>query len=102
MKTRNKNKLNLIKIKEYGLWLILFLLVIFNVYTTIETATSGAQIVNLEKREQALANEKRLSSEEITKKSSLSSVEQKAQEMGYQKPQNIVYVSQKEVVAKLP
>jgi len=102
MMTKNKNESKLINAKEYGLWLILFLLVIANVYLTVETATSGAQIVSLEKKEQILANEKRLSSEEIIKKSSLSSIQQKAQEMGYRKPQNIVYISQKEVVAKLP
>jgi hypothetical protein len=72
------------------------------VYLTVETATSGAVLSDLERKETLLTEENRELSETIAKASSLNILETKTTELGYNKPSNILYITGKEEVAKLP
>lgn len=75
---------------------------ILTVYLTIEAATSGAKLAELENRAAELATENQRLSGEIVRSSSLRDLGEKAEEMGFMKPQEVVYISEKEAVAKLP
>lgn len=99
---KNKNKFKLATVKEYSVWILLAGFVVFNIFSTIETATTGAEIANLEEKQAVLLGENRAFSDQIVNQSSLITIETKAQEMGYAKPQNLIYIAEKEVVAKLP
>lgn len=90
------------KIKIYFLWALIAVFVMANVYFTVELATSGAEIANLEKKEVELSQENNLLREQLSKTTSLNEIAQKADEMGFAKPARIVYLSGEEPVAKLP
>ena len=72
------------------------------IYLTVETATSGAVLSDLERREALLTEENRELGETIAKASSLNSLETKTLELGFNKPSNILYITGKEEVARLP
>lgn len=72
------------------------------IYLTVETATSGAVLSDLEHKEAVLTEENRTLSDAITKASSLNSLEVKTGELGFSRPSNILYITGKEEVAKLP
>lgn len=99
---KNKNKSILATVKEYFVWILLAGFVVVNIFSTIETATTGAEIMNLEEKQETLIRENRTFSDQIVNQSSLMTIETKAQELGYSKPQNVIYIAEKEVVAKLP
>lgn len=86
----------------YAVWMTLAVLAAVSVYFTIEMATSGAEVARMEKREIALVKENRTLSDSIVKLSSLNQIEQKAQEMGFNSPQQVLYLGQEDPVAKLP
>ena len=81
---------------------VLVLFGIFTVYLTIESATSGAQLAELERKAAEIARENQRLSGEIVRSSSLKDLGKKAEEMGFIKPQEVVYISADEAVAKLP
>ena len=83
-------------------WLILSFLVIANVYLCINYATSGAVISHLERQETSIDDEKSYLSEQLLITASLKQIESKAEEMGFSKPANILYLNSEESVAKLP
>ncbi len=72
------------------------------IYLTVETATSGAVLSDLEHKEAVLTEENRELQDSIAKASSLNNLEGKTQELGFNKPSNIIYITGKEEVAKLP
>lgn len=72
------------------------------IYLTVETATSGAVLSDLEHREAVLTEENRALNDAIVKASSLNGLEVKTGELGFSKPSNILYITGKEEVAKLP
>ena len=86
----------------------LILLVVVNVFFTIDGASSGAELVKIENQKKAIASNNQAYSDKIINKSSLQEVSAKAYELGFAKPQDIVYVGDVhnigsgEVVAKLP
>ena len=75
---------------------------ILTVYLTIEAATSGAKLAELERQAAEIAAENQRLSGEIVRSSSLKDLGEKAEEMGFIKPQEVVYISEKDAVAKLP
>lgn len=81
---------------------VLVFLGIASVFLTIETATSGAYLAQLEQEEAGLIKEKRMLNGQIVKASSLLSTGKKAQYLGFKKPSRIIYITEKEAVAKLP
>lgn len=78
---------------------ILFVLV---VYLSIQTSSLGATLVNLEEKQSELVKLNRSLSDKLVKTNSLTSADQKAEELGFTKPQNVVYLNKVEPVAKLP
>lgn len=106
--TRKKKVAMTKKTEIMGIKVPLFLLPalvafgVFTVYLTIEVATSGAKLAELERRAAELAAENQKISGEIVRSSSLKDLGEKAEEMGFSKPSGVVYISEKEAVAKLP
>lgn len=72
------------------------------VFLTIEVATSGAQLAQLEQEEAVLTKQNRELSDQLVKASSLITLGEEAKVLGFKKPSQIIYVTEKEVVAKLP
>lgn len=89
-------------LKKYVLFFILFAFLVFGVFLTIQTATSGAEIAKLESEEERLKEQNQTYKEDILDKSSLKITGEKAGELGFIKPLQIVYLTEEETVAKLP
>lgn len=87
-------------LKAYGLWIVVGILLVSSVILTIDTATSGAEIAMLEKTQSNLIQENSTLTDSLVKFSSLNSADEKAKELGFSQPGNIVYLSQKEAVAQ--
>jgi hypothetical protein len=75
------------------------LLIAGTVLVTIDSVTKSAEINQLSQEEQQLSLTKKELAEKIVEASSLNNVGTKANELGYSKPQNIVYVGENEGVA---
>ncbi len=84
------------------LWISLFIFSVITVFFAVEQATRGSEIALLEKEEIALNNQNKELTERLIQVSSLNGAEKKAAELGFVKPVNLVYISEKEAVAKLP
>ncbi len=72
------------------------------VFLAIETATSGAQVAQLEQEEAVLTKQNRELSDQLVKASSLVTLGEEAKVLGFEKPSQVIYITEKEVVAKLP
>ncbi len=103
-----KNKTSVKSVKNYILITLCGILAASSVFMTIETATSGAEVANLDKTEIELTNQKRALEENLVKGISMSSLEGKSAELGFIKPESLVYVAGNEAstaiapVANLP
>lgn len=97
-------KINMKKNKkiQFVLLPILALFVVAIVFFTIEMSTLGAQLVELENEEAKLIKERQKISVQLIDASSLSEIGEKAEDLGFKKPSSIIYISEKEAVAKLP
>lgn len=81
------------------------ILVIFGlatIFLTIEAATSGAKLANLEQKANLLARDNENLEQQLVTSSSLTDLGKKADELGFAKPQSVLYISNQEAVAKLP
>lgn len=87
---------------QFVLLPILTLFVVAIVFFTIEMSTLGAQLVELENEEAKLIKERQEFSVQLIDASSLSEIGEKAEDLGFKKPSSIIYISEKEAVAKLP
>jgi len=90
------------KYKELIFTSLLIILVIANVFFTVSVSASGAELTNIEKTQSTLSSKNQELTDKITNESSLSSIGEKADALGFSKPENIVYVTAVEPVAKLP
>lgn len=81
---------------------VLIILAVATIFLTIEAATEGAKLANLEQESRELARKNQLLEAELVSSSSLSELGEKAEELGFQKPANVVYISKEEAVARLP
>ncbi|KKQ91755.1 MAG: hypothetical protein UT58_C0004G0003 [Microgenomates group bacterium GW2011_GWC1_39_7b] len=88
--------------KNYFLAGFCGVLAIGSIAMTIETATSGMEIASLEKIENKLVEDRRDIEEMLVKTLSSRELQQKSKELGFTKPENLVYISQILPVAKLP
>jgi len=108
LKSINAQTLKSTKAQILGIKIPLFMmpiLIIFGiatVYLTIETATSGANLAALSQREAVLIRENDSLASELVKNSSLNGLGEKSEEMGFVKPQVVIYISEKDAVANLP
>jgi hypothetical protein len=85
-----------------ALFPVVALFVVATVFFTIEVSTLGAQLAELEREEANLTKEKQNLSNQLINSSSLSEMGEKAEDLGFKKPSEVVYISEKEAVAKLP
>lgn len=73
-----------------------------SVFLAIEISTSGAELAKLESESARLKREKEILTVDLVKASSLSSLGERAEEMGFVKPERVLYIGEAETVAKLP
>ena len=91
------------KIKNYLLLLILAVLAIGNVFYLIGVSAYGAEISALARKEAVLTGQIQNYREQIMAKSSLLEIGKKAENLGFVKAQNVIYLTgESAVVAKLP
>ena len=90
------------KYKELIFTSLLIVLVIANVFFTVSVSASGAELTDIEKIQSNLASKNQELTDKIMNESSLSTIGEKADSLGFSKPENIVYVTAVEPVAKLP
>jgi cell division protein FtsB len=96
----NRKKVTTKKKKITKLILPLFVaFIIATVLLTIQTATSGARIANLETKEEELAKENRELNDRLIRMSSLTKISEEADELGFVKPSDIIYLTPAEDVA---
>lgn len=88
--------------KELIFTSLLIVLVIANVIFTVSVSASGAELTSIEKTQSTLLSKNQEFMDKITNESSLSTIGEKADSLGFSKPENIVYVTAIEPVAKLP
>lgn len=68
----------------------------------VEVASSGASLAYLENQEASLRAENQNLNDKLVGASSLSLLEDSAQDLGFIKPEKTLYISEKDAVAKLP
>ena len=83
-------------------WFILGVFLIGVVFFTIQTATSGAYLANLEEQEAKLLKESKALKQELAESTSLIAVGEDAEEIGFGKPQKVIYIKEEDTVAKIP
>jgi hypothetical protein len=96
------NKFNFKSIKIYVLGGLCGILAILSIFMTIETATSGAEIAGLQKKEAQLINQQQDIKESLVENLSANFLQEKSVEMGFTKVGNLIYVSDGVPVARLP
>jgi len=89
-------------IKKYMLIFFLGAMAVSSILMTVATATSGAEVANLQKEQARLADQKRYLESTLVKTLSMDQLDEKSGSLGYVKPANLVYVALPESVAKLP
>jgi cell division protein FtsB len=88
---------------KVGLTILGIILIAGTVLVTIDSVTKSAEINQLAQEEQQMSLETKDLAEKIVEASSLNNVGIKANELGYSKPQNIVYIGENEgVAARIP
>lgn len=88
--------------KKYILIGFLAALAVSSVSMTVVTATSGAEVSAFQKEEIRLTDRKRYLEDILVKTLSTGELQDKSNELGFQKPLTLVYVAPPEAVAKLP
>jgi len=103
---KNLRKKRKIKKERFtALWYIFVLAILFSgfvVYSAIQMSAAGAKIANLEKEERDLLLKNNEFSDNLVSKTSLLSISESADKMGFVKPENIIYTEKEEFAAKLP
>ena len=98
----NKNKRNRGKGATTIIAVCLFLFLATTVFFAIEAAASGAELSDLENKEYILSRKNSELKEQILMRSSLTKVEDRAEELGFGKPSQVFYVPTQKTFAKLP
>jgi cell division protein FtsL len=83
-------------------WCMLALFIGVAVFMTVQTSLAGVKLAKLEEEETLIEKQKREYLSEYAKLSSVTAILEKAEKMGYIKPQNIIYLSDGSAIAKLP
>jgi len=101
---RNKQKKVLLKQinKRNIIWLFIAVFVCIQVLFTIQTASIGAKLAQLEREAEDLTKNNQGLSRYLVESSSLTEMEETADELGFIKPLNTFYISMEEFVAQLP
>jgi hypothetical protein len=103
-KINNKTKtgFNLKSLKGYLLSGVCGILAVFSIFMTIESATSGAEVSEIQKKEALLMSQRQDLQEALVENLSINSLQEKSNEMGFTKINNLVYVAESVPVARLP
>jgi len=99
------NKPEKIKIKfnaRFISGIVLGSFAVIYLFLTLQTVASGAKLASLEKEESELTKQNKEYTLELVEASSLMKIGQKAEDLGFAKPQSTVYLSREDTVAKLP
>lgn len=99
LNNKNKDKFTLRSLRVYILGGLCGVLAVLSIFMTIETATSGVEIANLQKKEEQLISQQQDLQENLVENLSTSSLQEKSVEMGFTKVGNLVYVANAENVA---
>lgn len=73
-------------------WVVLLLLFVVNIYVAVSSATYGAQLMNIEKQMKAITDENKKLMEEMVAHQSIHNVSLKAEELGLQRPDQVIYL----------
>ena len=91
------------KIKNFLLLIVLVIFAVGNIFYMVEVSAYGAEVSELEKESAAVSKQIQSYKEQIMSKSSLVAIENKADQLGFVKPQNMIYLAGENVtVAELP
>ncbi len=103
-KTINKTKINfnLKSFKVYFLGGICAVLAVLSIFMTIESATSGAEVSEIQKEQALLMSQQQDLQEALVSNLSVNSLQEKSSELGFTKISNLVYVAGSVPVARLP
>lgn len=99
---RKETDSGLRKPKNLVLWALFIGLLAITVFITVQASTIGAKLVKLEDEKNGLGKENRSLQIELTRLSSLKTIESSSESLGFFEPQNIVYISGSTQVAKVP
>lgn len=99
--TKNKN-IKLLNKRSALIWVMLALFAICNIYFTIQTSASGARISQLEEEESRIIQENQRLAGELIELNSLKNLEKEAEDLGFAKPEKIIYITDDDTVAKVP
>ncbi len=101
-------KFNLKGLRVYILSSICGILAVLSIFMAIESATSGAEVAALQKKEGELLSQQQDLQASLVENLSVNSLQEKSTEMGFTKVNNFVYVANAEnisdgiPVARLP
>lgn len=101
-KSKKNNKPEPTKKRKHILWIVMAIFSAVSIFFTIQNSTSGAKLSYLENEQQRLIEENRKISRELVMVSSLKDLESISEELGFVKPQQIIYLTKLEPVAKVP
>lgn len=104
-KIENKNtaRFNLKSLRMYILAGVCGILAVLSIFMTIESATSGAEVADLQKKEAGLLSQQQDLQQNLVENLSVNSLQEKSTEMGFTKINNLVYVANAEnVVGSIP
>ncbi|MBI2066167.1 hypothetical protein HYT60_01530 [Candidatus Woesebacteria bacterium] len=87
---------------KFIVWILAIPLVAASIVTTVEMASSGAELSLLTSQEAALRSENQRLGAELVSASSLSQFENTYESLGFIRPEKIIYITEEEAVAKLP
>jgi len=103
-KINNKAKVgfNLKNFKGYFLGGICAVLAVLSIFMTIESATCGTEMSEIQKKEASLMSQQQDLQEELVENLSVNSLQEKSSELGFTKVSNLVYVAESVPMARLP
>ena len=87
--------------KRMAGWLVLAVLVIVQVFFTIQTSAMGAELSMYEHKSIEFTKENQELKTALVNQSSLSETQTKADELGYARPSTVVFVKEKQPVTAL-
>lgn len=82
--------------------ILIFSVVVLTVYLAIESSSKGAILADLERQKNELIEENNRIKSEFMYSSSLMTLQETAESLGYKKPEKIIYTGLPEPMAKLP
>ena len=83
-------------------WIVLILFAVGGIYLTISTANAGAKLAYLEGLETKIVEENQRLKRELVELNSLKSLEVRAGELGFSRPDKLIYLTEDKTVAKIP